>query len=359
LTSARSWRGSSVSFVHIARGVALAGGHSQVFASARDVVLRAAAEGVPVTELPVAHTSLRAPSLLRQALRQHAIDILLVDKRRDLVHGALAVRGTGIGLAMRFNFPRWAAPQDPLARLAYRRVDLTIFLTQSAVRFAEDHVAFMLRPPHVVIPEGVDIQRFKRDPNAGSRFRARVGVGDGPLILGLAALEPEKRFQVLIEAVGGIPGPRPPVVLVGTGSERESLTTLAHALGVDLRFCDYLTSEDLPGAYSAATIFVHPSTMETFGLSVAEAMAAGCPVVVASAGSLPEVVGDAGVVVPSDDPGAFTVALARLLGSDVERYALAQRATARVAERFSLEQMQRAHVEALRNARASRLTRTP
>ncbi|HZH41911.1 MAG TPA: glycosyltransferase family 4 protein [Gemmatimonadales bacterium] len=348
-----------MSYVHIARGVAAAGGHAQMFASARDVVVRAAGEGVPVTELPVAHTSLRAPGLLRQALRQHGIEVLLVDKRRDLVHGALAVRGTGIGLAIRFNFPRWEAPRDPLARLAYSRVDLTIFLTQSAVQFAESHVSYMLRPPHVVIPEGIDVQRFRRDAEAGARFRQRVGIADGPMILGLAALEPEKRFHVLIDAVGGLPEPRPPVVLVGAGSERESLTRRAHELTVDLRLCDYLTPEDLPGAYSAATIFVHPSTMETFGLSVAEAMAAGCPVVVASAGSLPEVVGDAGVVVPSDDPGAFTVALARLLGSDVERYALAQRATARVAERFSLEQMQRAHVEALRSARASRLTRTP
>jgi glycosyltransferase involved in cell wall biosynthesis len=246
-----------------------------------------------------------------------------------------------------------------LARLAYRRVDLTIFLTESAVRFAEAHVAFMVRPPHVVIPEGIDVQRFRRDARAGAQFRQRVGIGDGAMILGLAALEPEKRFQVLIEAVATLPEPRPPVVLVGTGSERESLTARAHERGVDLRFCDYLTPEDLPGAYAAATIFAHPSTMETFGLSVAEAMASGCPVVVASAGSLPEVVGDAGVVVPSDDPGAFAVALARLLGSETERSALALRATARVAERYTLERMQRAHVEALRAARESRLTRTP
>jgi len=345
--------------VHIARGVAAAGGHAQMFASARDVVMRAASEGVSATELPVAHTSLRAPALLRQALKQHGIEVLLVDKRRDLVHGALAVRGTGIALAMRFNFPRWDAPQDPLARLAYRRVDVTIFLTESAVRFADDHVAYMLRPPHVVIPEGIDVQRFKRNADAGALFRQRLGLDDAPIVLGLAALEPEKRFHVLVEGVGGLADPRPPVVLVGNGSERESLTTRAHGLKVDLRFCDYLTPEDLPGAYSAATIFAHPSTMETFGLSVAEAMAAGCPVVVASAGSLPEVVGDAGIVVPSDDVGAFTAALARLLANESERSALGMKATARVARHFTLEQMQRAHVEALTSARESRLDRTP
>jgi glycosyltransferase involved in cell wall biosynthesis len=345
--------------VHIARGVAAAGGHAQMFASAREVVLRASGAGVPITELPVAHTSLRVPALLRQALRHHEIDILLVDKRRDLVHGALAVRGTGIGLAIRFNFPRWAAPQDPLARLAYRRVDVTIFLTQSAVAFAQDHVSYMLRPPHVVIPEGIDVQRFKRDAHAGALFRQRMGISDGPMILGLAALEPEKRFHVLVEAVGGLTEPRPPLVLVGTGSEREGLTTRAHELRVDLRFCDYLTPEDLPGAYAAATIFAHPSTMETFGLSVAEAMAAGCPVVVANAGSLPEVVDDAGIVAAADDPAAFTAALARLLGSEAERSALAMRAAARVAEHFTLERMQRAHFEALNQAREARLDRTP
>lgn len=336
-----------------------AGGHAQIFASARDIVLKAAGEGVPCTELPVAHTSLRAPGLLRRALHDHRIEVLLVDKRRDLVHGALAVRGTGIALAIRFNFPRWDAPRDVLARMAYARVDVTIFLTHSAVRRAETAVPFMLRPAHVVIPEGIDAARFHPDAAARAQFRQRVGIGEGPMILGLAALEPEKRYRVLVEAVGILPEPRPPVVLVGRGSEREALTALAHQRRVDLRFCDYLTPEDLPGAYAAATVFAHPSTMETFGLSVAEAMAAGCPVVVADAGSLPEVVGDAGVVVPADDPAAFAAALARLLASETERAALALRATARVADLYSLERMQRAHVEALLNARDARRSRTP
>ena len=327
-----------------------------MFASARDVVIRASSEGVPTTELPVAHTSLRAPTLLRQALRQHAIDVLLVDKRRDLVHGALAVRGTGIALGMRFNFPRWEAPQDPLARLAYRRVDVTIFLTERAVSHAP---SFMLRPPHVVIPEGIDVARFRPAPGEAAAFRSRFGIGSEPLLLGVGVLEPEKRYEVLIQAAARLGGDHVTVALAGAGSEREGLAAQARSLGVRLKLLGTLSPEDLPAAYSAATVFVHPSTMDTFGLSVAEAMACGCAVVVADAGSLPEVVGDAGLVVPADDPGAMAGILRGLLANESERVGLGHRARALAAERYTLEQMQRAHVEALSRAREARMDRTP
>lgn len=315
-----------------------------MFASAREVVLRGAAEGIPCTELPIPHTSFRAPGILRRALKDHRIDVLLVDKRRDLVHGALATRGTDVGLAIRFNFPRWDAPSDPLVRLAYRRVDVTIFLTDRALSRAP---AFMLRPPHLTIPEGVDAGKFRPAAEGAGAFRERLGIGAGPLFLGVGVLEPEKRYGVLIEAVARLGARDAVVVLVGGGSESEGLQEHARALGVRLILPGLLSPDELPAAYAAATVFVHPSTMDTFGLSVAEAMACGCAVVVADAGSPPEVVGDAGVVVPADDPEALADALRRLLANDAERRELGRRARARVLERFTLERMQRAHVEAL------------
>jgi glycosyltransferase involved in cell wall biosynthesis len=99
--------------------------------------------------------------------------------------------------------------------------------------------------------------------------------------------------------------------------------------------------------YAGATVLAHPSSMEAFGLAVAEAMASECPVVVARAGSLPEVAGDAGIVVPPDDRAALTDALSRVLADGAERSELGRRGRLRVLERFTLERMQRAHVEAL------------
>ena len=356
LTSARSWRGSGVSFSQIARGVAATGGHARFFTSARAVTLRLAADGIPCTELPVGRTSLRAARRLRRALKEHAIDVLVVDKRRDLLHGAWAVLGTRIALVNRYNYPGWAVPTDPLTRLAYRRVDLTNFLSQNGVDHARRHAPFILRAPHTVIHEGVDPERFRPDAGAGAgaAFRRQSGLGEGPLVVGVGALELEKRYHILIEAMGRLPRPTPTLLLIGPGSQADALAARAKALGVDLRLPGAISLEDLAAAYAAATIFAHPSTMETFGLTVAEAMAAGCPVVGVAAGSVPEVVGDAGVVVPPDDPVAFGSALAGLLANVDRRKELGARARARVLERFTLQRMQTAHADALARVAAVR-----
>jgi glycosyltransferase involved in cell wall biosynthesis len=123
---------------------------------------------------------------------------------------------------------------------------------------------------------------------------------------------------------------------------------------LDLRLPGAIPLEELAAVYAAATIFAHPSTMETFGLSVAEAMACGCPIVGVAAGSVPEVIGDAGVVVPPDDPAAFGSALAALLASAPRRVELGAQARARVLERFTLKRMQTAHADALARVAAVR-----
>jgi len=205
-----------------------------------------------------------------------------------------------------------------------------------------------------VIHEGVDAGRFRPDPAAAAAVRRRLGLGEGPVILGVGALEPEKGYATLVAAVGALAPPRPVLLLVGTGSQRDALAAEAAGVEVDLRLPGNLDAAELAGAYAAATVFAHPSGMEAFGLSVAEAMAAACPVVAAHAGSLPEVVGDAGVLFPLDDGAALTGALRRLLEDEEERREIGHRARARMLERFPLDRMQRAHVEALAAALRSR-----
>jgi len=354
LSSARTWRGSAVSNAQIARGIAAAGGHAQFFTSARDLTLRAAAEDIPCTELAVGSLSLRGVQVLRRAVWDHAIDALVVDKRRDLLHGALAVRGLPVALVSRFMYPAWAAPTDPVTRLAYRRVDVTAFLSENAVPYVARHARFMLRPRHVAIHEGIDTGRFRPDPAARITFRGAQQLGERPLILGVGALEAEKRYDGLIDAVARLPQPRPAVLIIGEGSRRGALAAAAAARGVDLRLPGTVPHETLAAAYAAATVFVHPSTMEAFGIAVAEAMACGCPVIVADAGSLPEVVGDAGVVVPPDDPAALADALRDLLSDQARRDALGGRGRTQVLERFTLARMQAAHLAALTAAVALR-----
>lgn len=355
LTSSRNWRGSGFSYARIAHGVAERGGHAQIFSAHRAVTERAAALGVPVTELPrTAHTGARAVRELRRALADHAIDALVVDKRRDLVHGALAVAGRPVALASRYNYPRWAVPRDPVARLAYRRIDVTIFLTESGLAHARRAAPFMLRRPFFVVPEGIDAGRFRPDAAAGAAFRRRHGFGDAPLVVGVGALEAEKRYHVLLDALALLAPAAPALYLAGTGGEREPLAAQAARLGLDVRFGGAVPVEELAAAYAAATVFAHPSTMETFGLAVGEAMASGCAVVAADAGSLPEVVDDGGVLVPPDDPAALAGAIGTLIADPARRAALGRRARARVLERYTPAQMEEGHFAALARAAALR-----
>jgi len=89
--------------------------------------------------------------------------------------------------------------------------------------------------------------------------------------------------------------------------------------------------------YAKATVCVTPSLYEGFGLPAAEAMCCGAPVLVTDGGSLPEVVGKAGVVVGRGDPDALAAGIAALLDDPVRREAVAAACLARAQERFSCD----------------------
>jgi glycosyltransferase involved in cell wall biosynthesis len=94
----------------------------------------------------------------------------------------------------------------------------------------------------------------------------------------------------------------------------------------------FINEEDLPSWYSAAEVFVYPSVYEGFGMPIIEAMACGCPVVVSDTSSLPEAVGNAGVLIPATDVNAWCNAIHNLLSApskleELSRHSQAQAAT--------------------------------
>jgi len=101
----------------------------------------------------------------------------------------------------------------------------------------------------------------------------------------------------------------------------------------------------VPAVLAAADCLVAPSRFEGFGLAVAEAMAAGLPVVASNVNALPELVEDgvSGLLVPPDRPGELARAVLRVLRDRELAAGLAARACARVRERFTLDRMLRAH----------------
>jgi glycosyltransferase involved in cell wall biosynthesis len=156
-----------------------------------------------------------------------------------------------------------------------------------------------------------------------------------PYCLFVGNLEPRKNLPRLIEAFGLLrrhglaPADLPQLVLAGTrGWLSSGIFRAAAGQGLeapDIVFTGYVPPADLPALYAGAACFVFPSLYEGFGLPVLEAMACGTPVVASTASSLPEVAGDAALLVDPHDVEGLAGALRRLWGDAELRADLRER----------------------------------
>ena len=337
LTSARTWRGSTVSLSSIASGLRRRGHDIRMLVGESSIAESLSAMDLPVDVVPSRNTGLMETFALRRVLRGHNVQALLADRPRDLRVAALASLDRSIPLIYRYNVRRERPPTDLVTRLAYRRVAATIFLTPGWAAQTLKRAPFMGRPPHQVIWNGVDVSTFRPDPEAGRAFRQQHSLGEGLLLVASGALYQDKRFDVLIDALPLLKTGRVPLVICGTGVEAAALQAQAERLGVVVHFPGFLSVGSLVAAYNAATVVIHAGPVETFGRSVAEAMACARPVVAVAAGSLTDVVGDAGILIAPGDPAAFASALDRLLPDQPRRDSLGALARHRCRERFSEE----------------------
>jgi alpha-1,3-rhamnosyl/mannosyltransferase len=194
-----------------------------------------------------------------------------------------------------------------------------------------------------VVPEAAD-----------ARFSTRVEPArlDKPYVLAAGTLEPRKNLVRLIEAWAALPEAvrsRHVLALVGpTGWDVEATLAAARAHSDDVRLLGYVGDDELVALYAGAAAFAYPSLYEGFGLPVLEAMAAGAPVVTSTASSLPEVAGDAALLVDPHDVRALRDALVAVLTD--EGRATALRAAGR--ERAAAFSWERAAVETLAVLRA-------
>lgn len=148
-------------------------------------------------------------------------------------------------------------------------------------------------------------------------FRHKYHLPDR-FILFVSTLEPRKGIDTLLEAYAALVQITPTVPLVITGKRgwyTEQLFAQVKQLRLETRviFTDYVPDEDMPALYNCADVLAFPSRYEGFGLTVLEAMACGTPVICSNTSSLPEVAGDAALLVPPDDASALMRALQRVL----------------------------------------------
>jgi glycosyltransferase involved in cell wall biosynthesis len=173
--------------------------------------------------------------------------------------------------------------------------------------------------------KGVDTELFQ--PNLGSlemRSHLTQGYPESPLLLYVGRLSAEKEIDRIKPVLQAIPGAR--LALVGDGPYRQELEK--HFADTPTHFVGYMTGQTLASAFASADAFVFPSRTETLGLVLLEAMAAGCPVIAANAGGIPDIVSDGvnGYLFDPQDEGGAIAATQRLLSDADERETLRQNA---------------------------------
>ncbi|HLW02099.1 MAG TPA: glycosyltransferase family 1 protein [Ktedonobacterales bacterium] len=172
-------------------------------------------------------------------------------------------------------------------------------------------------------------------PERVERVRARYHL-TGQYILFVSTLQARKNVTALIRAFERLAPALPDVQLVlagGISANSEAIIRDAEQspVAARIRLTGRVDYDDLPALYAGARVFALPSKQEGFGLTMIEAMACGTPVVANNASCLPEVAGDAALLMEADDASAFAAALRRALGDEALRQTLIARGFQRSA----------------------------
>ena len=203
-----------------------------------------------------------------------------------------------------------------------------------------------------VVPAGVEARfRPTDERNALEAVRRTYHLGKGPFILSLGTLEPRKNFTGLMEAYALLKReeklPHRLVIAGGTGWLCEGIFETVRQLQLEdnVTFAGFIADEDLPALYNLADLFAFPTLYEGFGLPVLEAMACGTPVATADNSCMPELVGDAALLIDANDTEGLASAMWRVLSDRELRDSLIGRGLAR-ARRFTWSQAARKLLDA-------------
>jgi alpha-maltose-1-phosphate synthase len=209
----------------------------------------------------------------------------------------------------------------------------------------------------VVQPMGVDHDVFRPCPGH-SGLRPEWNIPDGfRVVLYSGRLIREKGILDLLRAIAKVP--HAILVIAGSGPEQPRLDFAARSLAVEsrVRFTGGIPYGQMADAYAAADVFCLPSLAtpyweEQFGMVLVEAMASGVPIITTTTGSIPEVVGDAAVLVPAYTPDALSQAIACVLKDSPRRSALIDHGLQRASDRYDARKV----AEAIGRAYAAALS---
>lgn len=297
---------------------------------------RVARLGEPVAVFPI--HGFRRPATARelrgfaQWCRTHKIAVLHTCELYSNIFGlpGAALASVPVRIGSRRGFVETPGLQM-MQRASYAAAHRVVANSQAAAqRLRVEGV-----PEHkiVVIPNGIDSSIFP--PREYSQRPRRIAM--------VACLREEKRIDVLISAAPRVLARYPDAefLIVGDGSCRDQLVTLARERGVTERFRFLGHRDDVPAVLSMADLFVLPSRSEAFPNSIIEAMASGLPVVASAVGGIPELVddGNTGRLVPPGNAEALAAALIDLLDQPERAAQFGRAGRLRIEQTYSFDRM--------------------
>ena len=309
-------------------------------------------DGYRLLELPVAlngHFHAHFYPRLSQTLQRIQPDLIHIDEEPYNVASWQAFRWAAAQRvpALFFSWQNlrreYPPPFNWIERYNYGRAAAAIAGNEEAGQVLR---AKGYRGPMTVLPQfGVDPDLYR--PGVAPLLTRPPGA---PLVIGYAGgLVAEKGIDLLLRAVSlcnqrlaaeGLPGCH--VIIAGTGAEQASLETLARRLGLadQVTFTGKTPSTEMAAVYASMDVLVLPSRTtatwkEQFGRVLIEAMACQTPVIGSDSGEIPNVIGDAGLVFPEDDPAALSHLLIALARQPSLRQHFAQRGYQRAMTHFT------------------------
>lgn len=227
-----------------------------------------------------------------------------------------------------------------LDRVVPRSVRRATHVVADSQATKDDLIALYGTPPDkiTVLLSGVSAH-FRRVTDADARraVLARYGVPAQPYIFTVGTVQPRKNYARLMQALAALGAEGAGLHLVIAGG-RGWLDSPIYAavksldLGERVHFAGFVDDADLPALYSGALCLAYPSLYEGFGFPVLEAFACETPVITSKLSSMPEVAGDAALLVDPYDVDALAAALRRLLRDQALRTALVARGSRQVAQ---------------------------
>ena len=267
-------------------------------------------------------------------------------------HDVIPARYPAVYFGVRDGGPRIGLA---IERRRYQSADLVVAISDATERDARTLLGVPAQRMQRVY-NGVDVQRWQREPSgAAAHVLERHGLTQRPFALYVGGLDWHKNIEGMLAGVALAKAQEPEVCLAWAGklnpSQNQTVQGLVSQFGVqdNLKLLGFVSDDDLSVLYRQARAHVLVSWCEGFGLTVVEAMAAGCPVLTTAGGSLEEVAGDAALSVEPDDHAQIGDALVRLFRDAALRAHLVELGRAR-APLFDRSVQARAMINAYRRA---------